>query len=59
MNLEGYTVEIHLPKSPKKVKQLQEKLTDVTTDIWKKRLDKDSYEHLIKRLEEDESELYL
>ena len=59
MSLEGYAVEIHLPKSPEKVKQLQEKLTDVTTDIWKKRLDKDSYEHLIKRLEEDESEQFL
>ncbi len=59
MNLDGYKIEIHLPKSPTKVKELQEKLTDVTTDIWRKRLDKDSYEYLIKRLQEDESEQFL
>lgn len=59
MNLEGYTVEIQLPKDPKKVEALQKKLTDVTADIWKKRLDKDSYENMIKTLEEQESEEYL
>lgn len=59
MNLEGYTVEIHLPKSPKKVKELQKKLTDVSTDIWRKRLDEASYKNMIKMLEEQESEEYL
>ena len=59
MNLEGYTVEIHLPKDPKKVRELQDKFTDVSGDIWRKRLDKESYENMIKMLEEQESEDYL
>ena len=59
MNLEGYKVEIHLPKDPEQVKALQKKLTDVTTTIFRKRLNKAEYELLIKQLEESDSEQYL
>lgn len=59
MNLNDYKIEIQLPKNPRKVKELQDKLTDVTTDILRKRFNKEEYEILIKELEESNSEKYL
>ena len=52
-----YKVELVLPKD---IQPLKERMTDVLTDIWIKKLGtKEKVDHLIKELEKEEIEEFL
>lgn len=52
-----YKVQLVLPKD---IKPLQEKMTDVITDIWIRKLgSKKNVDYLIEKLESEESEEFL